>query len=346
MAIQEHSAPNDSKPFQVYDVTKCSESSIDAVEYMGLCMAKQMKTFVCGKSNQNSKTETVSKCLIIMHLEHPKPALDRQSAGRCRSGSRLQERNQKTLRIMLALAKHHKTFEQKQIGFQSRNIPRLKTLLHWQTLASGKNQSSLTCKQNRMGMKDQAGQSGSKTVFLLFSFSSPSESLHFLGSWSAQIISGSRALPCARQWTVDGTHWRTSWPFCTCEMKEGALLRMTSRYPLPFTLSLSLSLRCYTRKPWRHHKKSGMDSGSELLAFNGWKRCNMVQHWIHQHKQCASVCLCLCVSTPVSKRHCANLSISVTWLEQGARNPWLSVLANEDQTAWGWKPTCKIRPML
>ena len=25
---------------------------------------------------------------------------------------------------------------------------------------------------------------------------------------------------------------------------------------------------------------------------------------------------------------------------QGARNPWLSVLANEDQTAWGWKRTC------
>jgi hypothetical protein len=26
--------------------------------------------------------------------------------------------------------------------------------------------------------------------------------------------------------------------------------------------------------------------------------------------------------------------------QQRARNPWLSVLANEDQTAWGWKRTC------
>ena len=29
-------------------------------------------------------------------------------------------------------------------------------------------------------------------------------------------------------------------------------------------------------------------------------------------------------------------------LQQGARNPCLSVLANEDQTAWGWKRTCNF----
>ena len=28
--------------------------------------------------------------------------------------------------------------------------------------------------------------------------------------------------------------------------------------------------------------------------------------------------------------------------QQGARNPWLSVLANEDRTARGWKRTCKF----
>ena len=38
-----------------------------------------------------------------------------------------------------------------------------------------------------------------------------------------------------------------------------------------------------------------------------------------------------CVSNSVLKRH-----TDFHHRQQGARNPWLSVLANEDQTAWGW----------
>ena len=44
------------------------------------------------------------------------------------------------------------------------------------------------------------------------------------------------------------------------------------------------------------------------------------------------VCVCP-ICKDVKLRH-------VNLFMQGARNPWLSVLANEDQTAWGWKRTC------